>query len=145
MFTFHDCSCIQVILFYCIIPSSLPEFANIHPFVHVSKTAGYNQMFQELEADSCDNCDIIGPWTHLLPFKHGFDWLHNLSDTNYFWLHCYIVLYSEKVFWTAGNINAYLNSNSQKLRNVCPIPVLDLERIRLRNKWPQCSRTCQYW
>ena len=36
------------------LPSSLPEFASIHPFVPVSQAAGYHQMFQELEADLCD-------------------------------------------------------------------------------------------
>lgn len=36
------------------LPSSMPEFGNIHPFAPVSQAAGYHQMFKELEADLCD-------------------------------------------------------------------------------------------
>ena len=36
------------------IPSSMPEFANIHPFAPVSQVGGYHEMFKELEADLCD-------------------------------------------------------------------------------------------
>lgn len=36
------------------LPCSLPEFANIHPFVPVKQASGYQKMFEELEAALCD-------------------------------------------------------------------------------------------
>lgn len=36
------------------LPSSMPEFANIHPFVPVQQAGGYRAMFDELEAALCD-------------------------------------------------------------------------------------------
>ncbi|EFX64832.1 hypothetical protein DAPPUDRAFT_65900 [Daphnia pulex] len=36
------------------LPSSMPEFGNIHPFAPVSQVGGYHQMFKEFEADLCD-------------------------------------------------------------------------------------------
>lgn len=36
------------------IPLSMPQFANIHPFVPVEQAAGYQEMFTELEDALCD-------------------------------------------------------------------------------------------
>ena len=36
------------------LPCSLPEFSNIHPFVPVNQAAGYHEMFKELESALCD-------------------------------------------------------------------------------------------
>lgn len=35
-------------------PLSMPQFANIHPFVPIDQAAGYQEMFEELEAALCD-------------------------------------------------------------------------------------------
>lgn len=35
-------------------PLSMPQFANIHPFVPIEQAAGYQEMFEELEAALCD-------------------------------------------------------------------------------------------
>ena len=35
-------------------PLSMSQFANIHPFVPVEQAAGYQEMFDELEAALCD-------------------------------------------------------------------------------------------
>lgn len=35
-------------------PLSWPQFANIHPFVPVEQTAGYQELLEELERDLCE-------------------------------------------------------------------------------------------
>lgn len=35
-------------------PLSWPQFANIHPFVPVDQTAGYQELLEELERDLCE-------------------------------------------------------------------------------------------
>ena len=38
----------------CLQPCSMPEFANIHPFVPDDQVGGYLEMFRELERDLCE-------------------------------------------------------------------------------------------
>ena len=35
-------------------PLSWPQFANIHPFVPVEQTPGYQELLEELERDLCE-------------------------------------------------------------------------------------------
>lgn len=80
------------------LPSSLPEFANIHPFVPVNQAAGYHQMFQELEADLCDIT--------------GYDRISFQSNSG-----------AQGEYSGLRTIKAYLDSIDQGQRNVCLIPV----------------------
>lgn len=103
------------------LPSSLPEFANIHPFVPVNQAAGYHQMFQELEADLCDIT--------------GYDRISFQSNRQVGWGLCYFgeAYYLLSVQLTCSGaqgeysglrtIKAYLESIDQGQRNVCLIPV----------------------
>lgn len=38
-----------------LMPLSLPEFANLHPFIPVDQAAGYHEMFAELSSDLCQS------------------------------------------------------------------------------------------
>ncbi len=38
-----------------LMPLSLPEFGNLHPFIPVDQAAGYHQMFDELSSDLCQS------------------------------------------------------------------------------------------
>lgn len=79
------------------LPISWPEFNSIHPFVPVSQTKGYQQLFKELESDLCEisgydavslqpNSGATGEYTGLMA------------------------------------IRAYMKDQGQQQRNVCLIP-----------------------
>ncbi|XP_057374547.1 glycine dehydrogenase (decarboxylating), mitochondrial-like [Daphnia carinata] len=80
------------------LPSSMPEFGNIHPFAPVNQVGGYHQMFKELEADLCDIT--------------GYDNISFQSNSG-----------AQGEYSGLRAIKAYLNSIGETQRNVCLIPI----------------------
>lgn len=78
-------------------PSSFPEFANIHPFVPLEQAFGYQQLFKELEKDLCE--------------LTGYDKISFQPNSG-----------AQGEFAGLCSVMAYLESQYQKDRNVCLIP-----------------------
>jgi len=80
------------------LPSSMPEFTDIHPFAPVSQVGGYHEMFKELEADLCDIT--------------GYDKISFQPNSG-----------AQGEYTGLRTIKAYLESIGETQRDVCLIPI----------------------
>lgn len=78
-------------------PCSLPEFANLHPFVPPEQALGYAELFEELERDLCE--------------VTGYDKISLQPNSG-----------AQGEYAGLRVINSYLKSTGQEQRNVCLIP-----------------------
>ncbi|GAB6023860.1 hypothetical protein CHUAL_008599 [Chamberlinius hualienensis] len=81
-----------------LMPCSYKEFISIHPFVPVEQSAGYQQLFQELERDLCEIT--------------GYDSVSFQPNSG-----------AQGEYAGLRAIRSYLDASGQTNRNVCLIPV----------------------